>query len=208
MALFVFLWVNGILNAHSWVTQENKAMQVSSESLTLIEKDWDLKKPQILLEGEIVKPGLYRFQKGTTLSKILIQAGGFTPIAYPIGAILMRDFKHAPKVRDRMIIEADYVLLQIKPELDILIEPGDHLIIPKRPNHVSVRGEVVQPQKIQFDSGCNAFDYIQKCGGLKKNARGSSSYVLLPNGEMQQLLNESWRYKKLMIPPGAEIIVQ
>lgn len=202
------LFTNDILKAELWVTQTSQTKQVLPNDTALVEKSVDLKKQQILIEGEVVKPGLYQFQKGTTLSKILIQAGGFTPIAYPIGAIFIRDYKSGPKLRDRMIVEADYIILQIKPELDILIEPGDHLIIPKRPTHVSVSGEVLEPKRIQFESGFNASDYIRKCGGLKKYANGSGSYVVLPNGEIQKLAIEAWNYKRTMIPPGSEIIVQ
>lgn len=200
--------MNCVLNADSWITHENGSKQGSSSNLAFIEKSGDLKKSQILLEGEIIKPGLYQFQKGMTLSKILIQAGGFTSIAYPLGAIFIRDFKDGPKLRDRMIVEADYVLLQLKPELDILIEPGDHLIIPKRPNHVWVSGNVLESKAIQFKSGLNAYDYIQQCGGLKNNTNGLGSYAVLPNGEIQKLAIEPWNYKKFMIPPGTKIIVQ
>ncbi|MDP3531912.1 MAG: SLBB domain-containing protein [Alphaproteobacteria bacterium] len=206
--LWMLVSISSVLKAELWVTQQNGMTQEASVHTDLIEKSVDLKKQQILLEGEVAKPGLYQFQKGTTLSKILIQAGGFTPIAYPIGAIFIRDFKNCPKLRDRMIVEADYVLLQLKPELDILIEPGDQLIIPKRPSHVWVSGDVVAPKAIQFESGLDTYDYIKKCGGLKNHKSGSASYVEMPNGEIQKLAIESWHYKKFMISPGSKIVVQ
>lgn len=43
------------------------------------------------LQGELVFPGRYTFQRGETLKDLIERAGGFTQFAYPDGAILSRE---------------------------------------------------------------------------------------------------------------------
>ncbi len=44
----------------------------------------------ISLRGEIVHPGSYGIRPGERLSTVLLRAGGFSPAAYPYGAVLLR----------------------------------------------------------------------------------------------------------------------
>ena len=44
----------------------------------------------ISLRGEIVHPGGYGIRPGEKLSSVLLRAGGFSPAAYPYGAVLLR----------------------------------------------------------------------------------------------------------------------
>lgn len=45
----------------------------------------------IELQGEVMFPGVYTFQRGDTLRDIIERAGGFTQFAYPKGAIFSRE---------------------------------------------------------------------------------------------------------------------
>jgi protein involved in polysaccharide export with SLBB domain len=51
---------------------------------------WDDLGASIEVKGEVMHPGRYGIQPGETLSSVLEQAGGFTPEAYPYGALLER----------------------------------------------------------------------------------------------------------------------
>jgi protein involved in polysaccharide export with SLBB domain len=44
----------------------------------------------IAVKGEVVHPGAYGIRPGERLSSVLQRAGGFGPLAYPYGAVLMR----------------------------------------------------------------------------------------------------------------------
>ncbi|MFB9136452.1 SLBB domain-containing protein [Vibrio olivae] len=52
--------------------------------------DWQ-KGNTIELQGEVVFPGTYAFQRGETLSDVITRAGGLTSFAYPQGAVFSRD---------------------------------------------------------------------------------------------------------------------
>ena len=44
----------------------------------------------ISLRGEVMHPGAYGIRPGEKLSSVLLRAGGFSPAAYPYGAVLLR----------------------------------------------------------------------------------------------------------------------
>jgi protein involved in polysaccharide export with SLBB domain len=46
---------------------------------------------EVLVKGEVIRPGLYTVQRGERLSSLLRRAGGFTSRAYPKGAIFFRE---------------------------------------------------------------------------------------------------------------------
>ncbi len=107
----------------------------------------------------------------------------------------------------RITIESDPGVLQTKPELDLLLEPGDRLYIPRRNLTVRVHGEVLSPASLQFREGKNPLDYINEAGGFSFHADKDRSFVLYPDGSAQPLQVSSWNYKPTFIPPGSTIVV-
>lgn len=51
---------------------------------------WDDLGASIVVRGEVVHPGTYGIKPGERLSSVLARAGGFSPNAYPYGAVLVR----------------------------------------------------------------------------------------------------------------------
>ncbi len=107
----------------------------------------------------------------------------------------------------RVVVEADPTVLDARPELDTILEPGDRLHVPKRPNHVTVSGEVLNPGTIQFRSGKAADAYIRAAGGTQQAADEGRIFVVLPNGEAQPVSVSSWNYDAVQVPPGSTIVV-
>lgn len=107
----------------------------------------------------------------------------------------------------RLTIEADPSVLTANPELDILLETGDKIYVPKRPLTVRVAGEVLSPASLQFRSGKTPQDYLNEAGGFTYNADQDRAFVVLPDGSAQPLAVSAWNYKATLIPPGATIIV-
>ena len=107
----------------------------------------------------------------------------------------------------RVVIEADPTVLQARSDLDTVLEPGDRLFMPKRPNFVSVIGDVLNPGALQFASGKKAEDYVQQAGGFQRSADEDRVFVVYPNGEAQALSLSVWNYRPAQIPPGSAIVV-
>ena len=110
----------------------------------------------------------------------------------------------------RQIIECDPYVLQSNPEKDLLLQDGDVLYIPKRPDSITVVGEVRTPSTHTFISGTNPTEYILSSGGFKDSADKSGLFLLLPNGESKELTTKSFLsrpVRKSDILPGSTIVI-
>ena len=107
----------------------------------------------------------------------------------------------------RMVVEANPVVLAARPELDVLLEPGDLLVIPKRPNEVTVVGAVLNPGSLQFATGWKASQYVRAAGGEQRFADTSRAFIVLPNGQSVPAGLGSWQAGGPPIPPGSLVVV-
>lgn len=107
----------------------------------------------------------------------------------------------------RVVVEADPAVLQVRPQLDVIMEPGDSVFMPKRPSYVNVSGEVLNPTALQFKSGATPSDYIKEAGGFTQSADEDSVFVVLPNGESKPVDLSFWNFTPVQVPPGSSIIV-
>ncbi len=111
-------------------------------------------------------------------------------------------------VLGRVMVTADPAVLAAKPELDIILEPGDSLYVPKRPSSVAVSGEVLNPGSFQFRAGLTVQDYLQLAGGTSQSADDGQIFVVLPDGSASPM-DSSWLKfgDDHRIPPGSTIVV-
>ena len=107
----------------------------------------------------------------------------------------------------RMVVEANPVILAARPELDVLLEPGDVIAMPKRPNEVTVVGAVLNPGSLQFRSGWRAADYVRAAGGTQRFADPSRAFIVLPNGQSTAAGLSAWQQGGPPIPPGSLVVV-
>lgn len=113
----------------------------------------------------------------------------------------------ATRAVGRVVVEVDPTVLAARPEMDFVLEPGDELIIPKRPSHVTVSGEVLNAGSVMFKSGKTARDYIKMAGGVTSSAEESDAFVIYPNGESEPLSLGRFSDGSIPIPPGSTIVV-
>ena len=125
----------------------------------------------------------------------------------PISNLIERLRNIEPK--GRLIIQSDPYLIEENPELDILLQDGDVLFIPKRPNSITVVGEVRTPSTHTFISGNKSTDYILTSGGFKDSADRDGLFLLLPNGESRELSSRKFSKGKNSVDllPGSTIVV-
>lgn len=106
----------------------------------------------------------------------------------------------------RVVMEADPTVLQVRPELDTVLEASDRLFMPKRPNYVTVSGDVLSPTTVQFRPGQTVDDYINKAGGYQVSADDDRIFVVYPNGEARKV-GSNWNFEPAQVPPGSTIVV-
>jgi polysaccharide export outer membrane protein len=107
----------------------------------------------------------------------------------------------------RMVVEANPVILAARPELDVLLEPGDIIAVPKRPNEVTVVGSVLNAGSLQFRSGWRAADYVRASGGTQRFADPSRAFIVLPNGQSTSAGLGAWQQGGPPVPPGSLVVV-
>ncbi len=107
----------------------------------------------------------------------------------------------------RVVVEADVSVLRVKPELDTILEPGDKLVIPKRPNFVTIGGDVLNPGALQFISGKAVSVYLAEAGGLQRSADDDRIYLVHPNGVAKPVKMSRWGTDHSPVLPGSTIIV-
>ncbi len=206
----------------------------------------------VVLEGEFRGPGLYTIHRGERLSEVIARAGGLTPYAYPLGAVITRvSLKEAERqsytrmmrdleaslaaamltgdvetgdsvieaiqgmignLRDmepvgRLVAEANPSVLDLEPEKDILLQPGDRIVMPKRPSHVMVTGEVLNPTAVNHAAGKTVNDYVNDAGGYSVLADEGRAFVILPNGVARPVSVAAWNPDTPPLPPGSTIVV-
>ena len=107
----------------------------------------------------------------------------------------------------RVVVETNPVTLERSPELDILLEAGDQLVVPKRPSSITVSGEVLNAGAVQYSAGLKAEDYISMAGGVAQTGDKGSVFVVFPNGTAKPVSISYWNYNSMEIPPGSTVVV-
>lgn len=107
----------------------------------------------------------------------------------------------------RVVVEADPRVLSQHPELDMVLEGGDAIFMPKIPNYVMVLGDVSNPGAVQHRSNQSVKSYVSDAGGAQFSADGSRIYVVYPNGLAQPVRSSLWRKSNIVVPPGSTVIV-
>ena len=120
---------------------------------------------------------------------------------------LVQEVRNAPTL-GRVTVTADPVVLAARPDLDVILEPGDAVYIPKRPSNVAVSGEVLNPGSFQFRSNLGFDDYVRLAGGPTQAADSSNAFVVLPDGTAMPS-RENWLAfgSSGHIPPGSTIVM-
>lgn len=113
------------------------------------------------------------------------------------------------KALGRMVIELDKILdNEENTEADVVLEDGDLLHVPVYRNSVSIMGEVQLPISYHLDSRLSINDYIDKAGGMKKQADASRVYVIRADGSVYKPASGYWfGNKKQKLSPGDTIVV-
>ena len=108
----------------------------------------------------------------------------------------------------RISVTADPVILATRPELDVLLESGDAVYIPKRPSSVTVTGAVLSTGAFAYRAGLTVRDYIKLAGGESDSADDSLVFVVLPDGTSRPEGDSWWNFGGgHEIPPGSMVVV-
>ncbi|MBN2165714.1 MAG: SLBB domain-containing protein [Marinilabiliaceae bacterium] len=178
--------------------------------------------------GEVKYAGDYSLtSKNEKISDLIKRTGGFSPDAYPDGAMLTRKVEVSNKVkrlrqelmqRDKTLkfsdLEFDVVGVNLKQIMekpgskeDIFLRAGDELVIPRGMQTVKVSGEVLNPLSVSHVKGVRMKKYIDQGGGFGVEAKKNRTYVIYANGVASSTKNFLFFKKYPKVTAGSEIVV-
>lgn len=183
--------------------------------------------------GEVKFPGAYSILYGDEkLVDFVKRAGGLKNTAYIQGMYVQRNnpllkkqyaewLPDSLKIRlageilfdssivnrfsGRIPIDWKSVIENPNSEDNIIMKPGDYLVVPKNPNVVIVTGAVGLPSTVVYREGADLDYYITQAGGYNENAADGDEIVILPNGQKWDPSNDNSYSSEIL--SGSVIIV-
>jgi protein involved in polysaccharide export with SLBB domain len=163
------------------------------------------------IQGEVQFPGAYSLlRRGERLSDLINRADGFKNSAYKEGIYVLRYNNLFEKTEQSLTLDTNKQDLFDKPIFNrkifadfsnripinwedveknyysisnLVLQPGDDVVIPKDPQVIYVIGEVGIPSNVPYLKGADLSYYIDNAGGYTTNAKPGKEVVILPNGK-------------------------
>jgi len=135
---------------------------------------------EVLVLGEVARPGAYQFRRGDRLLDIIASAGGLTNAALQEQVTLSRQTPTGVEVNSvdfRELIEQPYSVA------NLLLEGGDVIVVPRAERNVIVLGEVARPGVYQFQPGESVLDAVIRAGGFLQAADEQSVSLTRQKGD-------------------------
>lgn len=92
-------------------------------------------------------------------------------------------------------------------EQDLILEEGDIISVPKLLQTVRMRGSVVYPTTIRYETGKTLKHYINGAGGFERRANRKQTYVIYANGAVNRTRTFLMLRTYPIMEPGSEVIV-
>jgi len=93
------------------------------------------------------------------LSDVLDRAGGVLPTGYLRGGRLIRG--------DEQVIVEMEAARSGDPDDDVILQPGDEIVLPSQPNTVAIRGNVANEGLVRYEPGRRVEYYLERAGGVR-----------------------------------------
>ncbi len=188
---------------------------------------------QAFVNGDVLYPGSYTLQTKTeTATSLINRSGGLLPTANAGSAYLLRLRDNATETErrrhleaitnddkqvyitndmlgayDRFILDLNYLKTHPGSVQDVVLKPGDVLVINPLNNNVKVSGQVYNPSISVYEEGKPLGYYIDRAGGYAPNSKKKNTLVIYPNGEAKKTKHFLFFKNSPSIAPGSEVIV-
>ncbi|WP_103027125.1 SLBB domain-containing protein [Salinibacter altiplanensis] len=165
----------------------------------------------VAVQGEVQYPGEYTLLRDNErLSSVIQRAGGVLSTGYLKGGRLVRPEAQADQ-DFRVQREGEQVIVEMEravrgnPAEDVILRPGDEVIIPTQPNTVAIRGNVANEGLIKHEEGRRVGYYLDRAGGTREDTQGV--FLTQASGATFKV-NTGWFRRAPVVDDGAVIRVQ
>ncbi len=155
--------------------------------------------------GQVVRPGSYEYQPGLSLAEVIAQAGGPTARAALRAVFVIR--------KNRQItVDLEALLLRGNAAQNVLLEPGDVIVVSQSEDRVHVLGEVTKPGYYDLREGERLLDVIQKAGWFTPKAGPDRISIMRNDGQQVRVdlvafLQKGAAEQNVLLQPGDVIYV-
>jgi polysaccharide export outer membrane protein len=126
--------------------------------------------------GEVMYPGAYALEsKDERLGALIRRAGGLTATAFADGFRMYRD-------GNLVNVELPNVLKNPRHRDNLVLQPGDSLVVPEYNPVVTIVGAVNSPSTVLYRRGASLGYYIENAGGYARGADRDHVSVRYANG--------------------------
>lgn len=108
---------------------------------------------------------------------------------------------------EAVAIDLDAIIRNPGSSVDLILEEGDIISIPKQLQTVRLRGDVIYPATVRFEKERGMKYYINRAGGFDNRANRKRSYIVYANGEVRRTKSFLGIRAYPSVTPGSEIIV-
>ena len=163
----------------------------------------------ITIRGEVAYPGEYTLLRDNErLSSIIDRAGGVRRTGYLKGGRLLRKGQTeegtlGSQSQEQVIVEMQRALEGDREE-DVVLQPGDEIVIPTQPNTVAIRGNVSNEGLIKHEPGRRVEYYLDRAGGVRRN---TEAILLTQASGATFRVNTGWFRRTPTVDDGAVIRV-
>ena len=177
--------------------------------------EFELQRSVVLL-GEVKYPGtFFLVDDNSTILDVIKEAGGLTDEAFAGGVTLFR----AKNEIGYIVVDLERAMKNPKSTLNVILQEGDKIEIPKINNLVTIIGavkrsdafveSVAKERKTNFiyEEGKGVKYYIESAGGFQENADRSGITVIYPNGKRQSTKKFLFFKSNPKVVPGSVISV-
>ena len=176
--------------------------------------------------GEVLFPGNYSIlREEEKLYDFIKRSGGFKPTAYKAAIHIERNLRLLERsyisIPDTLLyknksvslfnpslvadfsnrIPIDWEKVENDPNSlhNIVLWPGDRIVVPRDPDVVFVLGDVGIPCSVPYKKGMDVTYYIEQAGGYKETSAQGDEIVILPNGR-------KWKSSGFFLIPDENIL--
>lgn len=112
-----------------------------------------------------------------------------------------------PPRNDYVGIDLQKILKNPNSNIDLILEDGDEIRVPKQQQVVRVNGEVLYPSAVVFEKGKSFSSYVSNAGGFSPRALRRGAYIVYPNGTVKSTHKFLFFNSHPAVKPGSEIYV-
>ncbi|VVN27655.1 capsule biosynthesis GfcC family protein [Pseudomonas fluorescens] len=150
-----------------------------------------------------------RLKAGVLFDLKMLQRGALLKQQDTLAALAARLYEDVNRlpVTGRRVAVLDSIALEVGFARNYLVNEGDQLIYPARPNTVTVLGAVAQPCALPYRASLQAREYLDNCLPLPE-AEADDLWLISPDGQVKRVGIADWnREDGVYAVAGSRILV-